>query len=814
VVADRVAAPWGERTAVAQGAAWPLRVDLQLDEGLGERDVDRWVRSACVLCSHGCGLEVAVKDDRIVGVRGQAEDRVNRGRLGPKGLFGWQANNAADRLVRPLIRRDGELVETDWDTALGAVAERSRQLLAEQGPSTMAFYTSGQLFLEEYYTLGVIGLAGIGTPHMDGNTRLCTATADQALKESFGTDGDPGCYEDINECDTLFLVGHNVAETQTVMWMRMLDRLHGPDRPRLVVVDPRSTPAAREADVHLAIRNGTNLALLNGIQHELIANNWIDQGFVQAHTIGFDQIRKVVTQYPPERAAEICGVPAEQIREAARIIGSADRLVSTCLQGVYQSHQATASAVALNNINLLRGMIGQPGCTVFQMNGQPTAQNTRECGANGDMPAFLNWQNPQHVNDLARHWNVDPSVIPHWFRHTHAMQIFRYCEEGAVQLLWISGTNPAVSLPELGRIRSILAQDRLFVVVQDAFLTETARLADVVLPTALWGEKTGTFTNADRTVHLSEKAVEPPGEARTDLNIWLEFGRLLDLKDADGQPLVRWSSPEEAFDHFKRLTRGRPCDYSGLTYDKLRAQGGIQWPCNAQHPDGTGRLYEDAVFNTDPDYCEEYGHDLTTGAGNEERDYRALNPAGRAILKAAHYSPPHEQPTDDYPLLLTTGRTVFHWHTRTKTGRSRRLQEAAPDVWVEMSTEDAAALGIEEGDLVRAESRRGALQGRACLSDIRPGVVFVPFHYGYWDRQASGPDGDGRAANELTITGWDPVSKQPYFKVAAVRLVRVQPADRQRAPAPEVAASAPARAEAPRAAEAPGGDRGEEGETA
>jgi ferredoxin-nitrate reductase len=804
---DRIAEPWGERTPVGQGADWPERVDLQLEEGLSEQDVDRWVRSACVLCSHGCGLDIAVADGRIVGVRGRAEDRVNRGRLGPKGLFGWQANNAADRLTHPLVRRDGELVETDWQTALGTVAERSRQLLAEQGPLAIGFYTTGQLFLEEYYTLGVIGTAGIGTPHMDGNTRLCTATADQALKESFGSDGDPGSYLDINECDTLFLVGHNVAETQTVMWMRMLDRLHGLDRPKLVVVDPRPTPAALQADLHLPIRNGTNLALLNAVQHELIANDWVDHAFVDAHTVGFEQLRKVVSQYPAERAAEICGVAAEQIRQAARLIGTADRLVSTCLQGVYQSHQATASAVAINNVNLLRGMVGRPGCTVFQMNGQPTAQNTRECGANGDMPAFLNWQNPRHVDRLARHWNVDASVIPHWFRHTHAMQIFRYCEEGAIRLLWISGTNPAVSLPELPRIRSILAQDRLFVVVQDAFLTETARLADVVLPTALWGEKTGTFTNADRTVHLSEKAVDPPGEARSDLDIWLEFARLLDLRDADGELLLKWSTPQEAFDHFKRLTAGRPCDYSGMSYDRLRALGQIQWPCNAQHPDGGERLYEDRVFNTDPDTCEEYGHDLTTGAGNEESDYRALNPAGRAILKAAHYSPPHERPTDDYPLLLTTGRTVYHFHTRTKTARSRRLEEAAPDVWVEVSAEDAAGLGIGEGDLVRVESRRGSLLGRARVSSIRPGVVFVPFHYGYWDREGSGPDGDGRAANELTMTGWDPVSKQPYFKVAAVRLARVGAADGQRAPAPEV--SAPAGSPAP---EPPGGAEREGGE--
>jgi predicted molibdopterin-dependent oxidoreductase YjgC len=338
------------------------------------------------------------------------------------------------------------------------------------------------------------------------------------------------------------------------------------------------------------------------------------------------------------------------------------------------------------------------------------------------------------------------------------------------------GTNPAVSLPELRRIRSILAQERLFVVVQDAFLSETGRLADVVLPAALWGEKTGTFTNADRTVHLSEKAVEPPGQARSDLDIWLEFTRMLDLRDADGQPLLKWSSPEEAFDHFKRLTSGRPCDYSGMSYQRLRGQGQIQWPCNADHPDGGERLYEGGTFNTDPEHCEEYGHDLTTGAANEEKDYRALNPAGRAILKAAHYSPPHEQPSDDYPLLLTTGRSVFHFHTRTKAGRSPQLQQAAPEVWVEVSSEDAKQLAIGDGDLVRLQSRRGSLQGRARIADVRPGLLFVPFHYGYWDRDRAGPDGGATAANELTITDWDPVSKQPYFKVAAVRLTRLEPA--------------------------------------
>jgi len=799
---DRIADIWGSWTPYAAGAEWPARTDQFLTYGVSEADVT-WVQSACVLCSMDCGMDIAVSDGRIVGVRGRTTDRVNHGRLGPKGLFGWQANAAPDRLPQPLVRRNGKLEPATWDEAMDLVVERSRQVLNAQGPLGMGFYTSGQLFLEDYYTIGLVARGGIGTPHLDGNTRLCTATSDFALKETFGSDGAPGSMADFDECDTIFAVGHNVAETHSVLWMRILDRLYGPDRPRLVVVDPRRTKVAAEADVPLPIRGGTNVALLNGIQHELIHNGWIDRGFVDAHTIGFDKLQQTTADYPPERVAEICGVPADDIRAAARIIGTGQRVVSTCLQGVYQSHQATAAACQINNITLLRGMIGRPGCTVFQMNGQPTAQNTRETGANGDLVGMRNWQNPGHVADLARIWNLDPLQIPSWAPPTHVMQIFRFAEEGSVRFLWITATNPAVSLPELHRIRSILRQDRLFVVVTDAFLTETAHLADVVLPAAIWAEKTGTFTNHDRTVHLSEKAVEPPGQARTDMDIFIDYADRLGLTDRDGAPLVKWRTPEECFQAFRQVTRGRPCDYGGFSYQKLRDSGGIQWPCTQEDSPGTERLYTDYHFHTETDECEDYGHDLLTGALFERKDHAVLNPAGRAVLKAAQFTPPHELPDQDYPLLFTTGRTAYHFHTRTKTAHARQLAAAAPDTWVELSPADADRLGIGEGDQVRVESRRGYLEGRARISGIREGMVFAPFHYGYWDNTAAGgrqgaePDGHSRAANELTSTEWDPVSKQPLFKTAAVRVTRLADADGVPSPAPTTTASQPVRSGVP-----------------
>ncbi len=573
----RVADIWGPRTPHAPGQRWPARVDQHLVDGVAEADVERWVCSACLLCSNGCGLEIAVQGGRMVGMRGQATDRVNQGRLGPKGLYGWQGEQH-DRLTTPLVRDGGRLVETDWESAMSAVVARSRALLEAKGPRSHGFFTSGQLMSEEYYTLAVIGKTGIGTPHMDGNTRWCTATAAAALQDTFGSDGQRGSYTDVDVCDAIFLFGHNVAETQTVLWARMLDRLDGPDPPRLVCVDPRRTKVAERAAVHLAIRNGTNLALLNALMREVIVGGFVDEAYVARHTIGLEQPAAVTRDATPEWAAEVCGVAAGDIRRAAEIFGTASRVVSTVSMGLYQSHQATAASRGVNNLHLLRGMLGRPGAGILQMNGQPSAENSREAGCGPALPGFRNWDNPDHVRQLAELWNVDPMVIPHRAAPTDAMTLFRYAEEGSIGFLWISGTNPAVSMPELARVRRIIGGEQCFVVVSDGYRTETTELADVVLPAALWDEKTGTYTNVDRTVHLGEQAVDPPGQARSDLAIWVDYARRMGMADRDGRPLPSWETPEDAFEGWKRCTAGRPCDYSELTYAKLHERGGIRGP--------------------------------------------------------------------------------------------------------------------------------------------------------------------------------------------------------------------------------------------
>ncbi|KAJ9322825.1 hypothetical protein DTO027B5_595 [Paecilomyces variotii] len=755
---------WGSRQPYKH--QWPQREDAYLLD-----EPDKWVQSACVLCSNGCGLDIGVKDGKVVGVRGRVVDRVNKGRLGPKGLNGWTAINHPDRLTHPLIRKNGKLVKTSWDEAMSLIVEKAKDIRRRLTSHGIAFYTSGQLFLEEYYALAMIGKAGLNALHMDGNTRLCTATAAASMRESFGSDGQPGSYADVDYTDCLFIVGHNVSATQTVLWARILDRLDGPNPPKLIVVDPRKSETAKRVTVHLAPKIGTNVAVLNGIEHLMYKNGWIDDDWVTKHTVGSQELKETVEKYTPEFVEQITGVPKGKLEEAAQIIGTTKTMLSTALQGVYQSNQATAAACQINNINLLRGLIGRPGSGILQMNGQPTAQNNREAGCDGEFPGFRNFQNPNHIKEIADVWNIDPLRVPHWAEPTHIENMLTYIDEGSIEMFWVSGTNPLVSLPNLTMARKCLTKPDLFVICQDIYLTETAQIADVVLPAAQWGEKTGCFTNADRTVHLSHKAVNPPGEARADLDIFLDFGRRMDFKDKDGNDLLPFSTPEEVFCAWKKLSKGRPCDYSGLSYEKLTGGSGIQWPCNDTYPYGKERLFDDAVFFTDIDYCESFGHDLETGAPLSKEDYQSINPGGRAILKSANYFPDPEEPNENYPIRLSTGRNVYHFHTRTKTGRSKPLQEACPEPTIRISKDDAVKFNVQDGDEVVVRSRRGAVEMRASVGDIAPGQAFIPFHFGYFDST----DGKSRAANELTIERWDPISKQPTFKSGAVRIEKIEP---------------------------------------
>ncbi|HJS86353.1 MAG TPA: molybdopterin oxidoreductase family protein [Acetobacteraceae bacterium] len=736
------------------------RIDINLGIA-GEPDA--WVHSACILCSNGCGLDIAVKDGRIVGVRGSADHPVNFGHLGPKGEHGWIANTAKRRGTAPMIRRGkGEpLRPVSWPEAMDFFIEKFRDAW-DQGHENLACYNSGQLTIEELYTLGKLWRGGLQSSNIDGNTRLCTATSATGLMANFGADGPVASYVDIDQADLLCLYGHNVAEAQTVLWERMLAAKQK-NGGRIMVADPRKTPTVRQgADLHLQLRPGTNVALMNGVIHLLIERGWVNHDFVSQRTVGFAELNAVAGQYPPERVADICGIAREELERAAEWIGTTPRVVSTVLQGFYQSVEATASSSLVNTVHLLTGAIGKPGAGSLLMAGQPSAMCNREAGAGGSYPGYRNPHSEAQMRDLCERWNLDFDTF-HPEVPKDILLMMETAERGEIEFMWVIGTNPLVSLPDQNRSERIFK--KLFLVVQDPFIdAETVDLADIYFPAAMWGEKTGCVTNAERSVNLLLKAVEPPGQARSDFDIFVEVAGRLGFKDRDGAPLIPFRAPKDAFEEWRTVSKGRPCDYSGMSYDLILEMGAVRWPCNEQHPRGSERLYEDLRFWTGIDECESYGADFLTGNKNTRSDYERVDPKGKGFLKPVHWRRQPNPVSDAHPFTLITGRVVYHFHTRTKTARSTALNERAPRAYVEIHPDDAARLEIALGDLVEITSPNGRWEGVAMVVDtVRRGEVFVPFHYG----QGS------QSANQHTWYARDPVSHQPQLKSSPVAVRRL-----------------------------------------
>ncbi|WP_409305106.1 molybdopterin-dependent oxidoreductase [Peribacillus sp. SCS-155] len=728
-------------------------------------EVDQWVYSTCNICSIGCGCYTAVKDGKIVGIKGNAKHSINRGRLGPKGENQWHANNAPDRLLTPLIRNEeGKLKPASWEEAMELIVGKAKQSLKEKGSNSVAIYSTGQGFLEDYYTIAKIGRAGLQTHLLDANTRLCTATTEFCLLQSFGADGTPASFDDVDVTDTLMLFGHNVAETGTVLFERIMERKKKTGKPYIIVVDPRKTMTAKEADLHLQLYPGTNVALLNGVINEVLLNGRIDSDFIGKHTIGAEEMMKSVGEWTLEKTAEVTGIPEETLKLAAMKLGNTDSLVTTTLQGTFQSADATTACVAINNLHLIRGLIGKPGSGPLHMAGQPSSSANRTAGGVGTYPAHRNPMNPEHIKEMAELWNVDMMTLPVGPEKGIEEQI-EMIENGEIGFFWNIGTNPLVSLPNRQRAKKAL--EKTFVVVQDPFLTETTMVADVVLPAALWGEKEGTMENADRTINLLRKAVDPPKGVKSDFDILMDFARRMDFTDKEGQPLIAYKTPEECFEEFKLVSKGRPCDMTGITYQRLEEHNGLRWPVKDGESLGTPRLYSDFLFHTDVSYSQSYTKDQFTGRNLTKKEYASKNAKGRAIFHPTRYLPPSEQPNEDYPMWLTTGRLVWHWHTRTKTGRSPYLQMAAQHGYVEINSDDAKRLSIVQGELVRLSSPRGWIEVPARIGDaVQKGLVFVPFHFGSWEKK--------EAANELTVDYVDPLSKQPTFKQSACKIEKIR----------------------------------------
>lgn len=714
---------------------------------------DEWVQTTCGYCSVGCGMFIGVKDGRAVTVRGDSNHPVNRGALCPKGLSEHETIDASRRARHPLMRRGTTLERIGWDEAVATMATRFREVQARHGADAVGVIGTGQLVTEEFYTLGKLVQLGIGTRNYDGNTTLCMSTAVAGYKRSFGSDGPPGSYEDLEHADVILLIGANIADNHPILWQRLEANRHK----TLIVVDPRVTKTAMRADVHLPIKPRSDLALLNGLAHILIENGLIDREYIDRHTTGFDALRESVRAYTPRRVAMLTGISEDLLFRTASLYGQASAAFIGWTMGVNHSTKGTETVNAINNLALITGQIGRVGAAPFSITGQCNAMGTRESGFASSLPGYRAFDRAQDREELAALWRVPLSRIP-TSRGLAYPDIIEAVLEGRIRALWIIATNPIVSFPNLGVLRQAL-ESLDFLVVQDGFHpTPTSQLADLMLPAAIWGEKEGTYTNSERRVSKVNRAVAPPGESRSDFDIFLALARELGCAE---ELFPGWSKPEHAFEEWKRVSAGRLCDYSGMTYDAISRLGGIQWPYpsgNADGPDGApangvGGLRQSANAGADA---------FTTASRRLYSDGRFATDDGKARLLPVEWAPFPEPPTPEFPFVLNTGRTVEHWHTRTKTGEVAILDRLASSPWLEMNPRDARTLRLKPSHRVDVVSRRGRVLNLELriTETVCPGQVFVPFHWATAN------------ANQVTQSAFDPISREPNFKQSAVRVER------------------------------------------
>jgi ferredoxin-nitrate reductase len=696
------------------------------------------VKTICPYCGVGCGLEIFGAADKRR-VRGDRDHPSSQGMVCVKGATILESLER-DRLTHPMMR--SSLTEPfqriSWDQALDAIAARIRALLATQGADSICMYGSGQFLTEDYYVAQKLIKGCLGTNNFDANSRLCMSSAVSGYIRSFGADGPPACYDDLEQTNYLFAIGTNTADCHPIAFnrFRKYHKAQG-DRVKLVVADPRRTATAEVADLHLAIRPGSDIDLVHGIAHLLWQWGAIAKDFIVEHTEGFEAYLTLLKDYTPDRVADRCAIDRADLETAARWWTESERVLSIWSMGINQSAEGTAKVRSIIDLHLLTGQIGRPGTGPFSLTGQPNAMGGREAG--GLAKLLPGYRLVSHAADRAaveQFWQVPAGRIsPREGRD--AWGIIEGLETGDVGLLWIAATNPAVSFPDLNRTKAAL-QKSPFTVYQDAYYpTETTAYAHLLLPAAQWSEKTGTMTNSERVVTLAQGFREPPGEARADWEIFAEVGRRLGFG-------AQFQFQDAAAVHreFVQLTADRPCDMSGMDHEQL-AQGPLQWPCPRDRPDYknfTKRLYENGQFQT---------------------------PSGRARFSACDTVGLAEPPDEDYPLILTVGRLYGHWHTQTRTGRIEKIRKMHPEPFLEIHPIDALPLGLVDGGPVVVRSRRGVAQFPARVTTaIAPGTVFAPMHWGLlW--------ADGAEANGLTHPARCPDSLQPELKACAVRVERL-----------------------------------------
>ncbi len=750
-------------------------------------------RSTCPYCGVGCGVLIQSEDGQITGVRGDPDHPANLGKLCTKGstlhLTASPAITRQTRLLQPMqrLQRGQAPVAIAWDAALDQVAGAFGRIVREHGPDAVGLYLSGQLLTEDYYVFNKLAKGLIGTNNVDTNSRLCMSSAVAGYKLTLGADAPPACYDDVDHAQCLFIVGSNAAFAHPVLFRRIEVAKQKNPGMKVIVADPRRTDTAELADLYLPLQPGTDVMLFHGLLHTMLWEGWVDQGYIAAHTNGFDALKALVRDCTPDLVAQTCGLTKEDLFTAAKWFAGLDGqgfahrqpTLSLYCQGLNQSSSGTAKNATLINLHLATGQIGKPGAGPFSLTGQPNAMGGREVGGLANLlSAHRDLANPAHRAEVAALWGVND--VPSKPGKT-AVEMFQAAADGEIKALWIACTNPAQSMPDQATVRRAL-QRAEFVVVQEAFATAaTCDFADILLPATTWGEKDGTVTNSERRISRVRAAVPSAGEARHDWRIAVDVAQRLEkllpsrgangvrsefrttqseasnhvdrnsaLTPVAGQPesaLFPYQTPEQIWNEHRESTRGRDLDITGLSYAMLESQGPQQWPLREGQATGQQRLYEDGRFPTAD---------------------------GKARFAALPYRPTAEQRESRFPFALTTGRLRDHWHGMTRTGTLGRLFGHVAEPAVQMNPQDMERRGLKDGELVQVTSKRGAIvllvQGSRT---IQPTQAFIAMHWG--PEYLSGRSSQGEplaGVNALTTSAYCPTSKQPELKHAAVKILK------------------------------------------
>ena len=760
----------------------------RLGEGATSEADLTWTKAPCRYCGTGCGVEVGVKDGRVLAVRGDEKSPVNRGLLCVKGYHLPGMLYGEDRLTYPMRRDGASWTRISWDEALDLVAAKYAEALEQHGPESVAIYGSGQWTVFDGYAASKWFRAGMRSNNVEPNARLCMASAVTGFMTQFQSDEPMGCYEDFEAGDDFVLWGNNMAEMHPVLFSRILANRRQNPGVRVIDIGTRRTPTSDYADMYVEFVPGSDLALANGILHLLVRDGKVNEAFVRENVVfrrgiedldrvgygcwgqdglatdpsagpaerylfrdegresSFEELERFLEDYTPERVSEISGVPVAQIRQLAELYGDPSRgTVSLWCMGVNQHTRGTWMNNLITDLHLLTGKISRPGANPFSLTGQPSACGTvREVGTLAHrLPADMVVTNPEHRAKAEEIWGLDPETIPARPGY-HTMDMFRALMRSDVKVMWVQTTNPWVTIPNLHRIEREPGDGR-FIVVSDIYPTPTTEVADLILPAAAWVEREGVFGNSERRTQHWVQAVEPPGEAKEDAWQIIEVAKRMGMGHLFPWPENAWHEP--MYEEYRQFTLGIGKDLA--SYQQLQETRGMLWP---------------VVNGVETRYRYSAEHDPYVQKSRGVHFYKANGYGERAALWLRPWHPPAESPDDEYPFWLCTGRILEHWHTGSMTRRVKQLHQAAPEGYVELNRADAQRLGVSAGQTVRVVSRRGSLELPAAIDGRgKPpqGLVFIPF----FDER--------RLANVLTLDAMDNISKEPDYKKCAVRVERV-----------------------------------------